>query len=261
VGPPDFVGVGAQKSGTTWWFTSIVGHPEIEAETVKETHFFDSYAGKAFGADDVARYHHRFPRPEGRLVGEWTPRYMHDFWTPALLRHAAPDAKLLVLLRDPMSRFISGVGHETAQVLGSVRRGRRGYFGAMIANDALERSMYSHQLARLMTHFDRSRLLVLQYEQCVLDPGAAMRRTFEFLGVDPEARNLTPPVGRVGRSHPPAEQPDHVLEDARIALEKDARRVHELFPEIDLALWPTVGGAAGRRRPQTALGLVAAPAP
>lgn len=249
-GAPDFVGIGAQKSGTTWWFTSIIRHPEIQGEVAKETHFFDSYANKEFGDDDVARYHRMFPRPEGRLIGEWTPRYMHDFWTPGLLHGAAPDARLLVILRDPMSRFISGVGHEAARVLGSVRKPRRSYFEAMIADDALDRSMYSRQLLRILAHFDRDRLLVLQYEQCVLDPAAALRRTFDFLGVDPDAPGvLSPPLQRVGRSHPRAELPDRVLEDARVALEQDAARLRDMFPDVDLELWPTVRGAVPRARP------------
>ena len=34
---------------------------------------------------------------------------MWDFWTPPMLRVAAPEARLLVLLRDPLDRFVSGL--------------------------------------------------------------------------------------------------------------------------------------------------------
>src|SRR5271167_1629970 len=40
-GPPDFVGIGAAKSGTTWWFSLLVRHPEIHVEYDKELNYFD----------------------------------------------------------------------------------------------------------------------------------------------------------------------------------------------------------------------------
>jgi len=42
-GPPDFVGVGAQKAGTTWWFRLIEAHPGVyhDPDQRPELHFFD----------------------------------------------------------------------------------------------------------------------------------------------------------------------------------------------------------------------------
>src|SRR6266581_2247393 len=90
VGPPDFVGVGAQRSGTTWWWRLVCDHPRI-VPAEKEFHFFDEYFARQFSEADARAYHRLFPRPSGYLTGEWSPRYMHDFWTPALLRKAAPS--------------------------------------------------------------------------------------------------------------------------------------------------------------------------
>ena len=72
-------------------------------------HIFDLRGGANTPSVDARRYHAFFPRPVGGKAGEWTPRYMVDFWTPALLREAAPSAKILVMLRDPFERFCSGV--------------------------------------------------------------------------------------------------------------------------------------------------------
>jgi len=41
VGPPDFVGIGVAKSGTTWWFSLLMGHPEIHVEYEKEVDYFN----------------------------------------------------------------------------------------------------------------------------------------------------------------------------------------------------------------------------
>ncbi len=91
-GPPDFVGLGAQRAGTTRWFDLIVQHPEVEAPSVtrKELHYFDRFHSGGFATTDAVAYHDYFPRPRGRLTGEWTPFYLAAPWVPAMLSAAAP---------------------------------------------------------------------------------------------------------------------------------------------------------------------------
>lgn len=74
-GPPDFIGVGAQRSATTRWFDLIVAHPQVVAPlaTRKELHYFDRFHAEPFTADDAATYGEYFPRPDGALTGEWSP--------------------------------------------------------------------------------------------------------------------------------------------------------------------------------------------
>jgi hypothetical protein len=239
IGPPDFVGVGAQRAGTTWWYRMLCEHPRIERAAGKETHFFDEYFEAEFGDADVDAYRRLFPRPDGSLTGEWSPEYMHGFWIPSLLRRAAPEAKILVLLRDPLQRLQSGLRHELAIVGRAVRRGRRGYFGAMDANESLARSLYAPQLERLFEEFDRSRVLVLQFERCVQDPAAELRRTYEFVGADPPDHVPETLRERVGGAHPRMELNADVSEAARAMIVRDAARVSDLVPELDLGLWPS----------------------
>jgi hypothetical protein len=231
--------VGAQRAGTKWWYGVICDHPEVQRAPVKEWHFFDRHYQTPFTPDDVRAYHRRFPRPPGLITGEWTPRYMHDFWTPPLLRRAAPDAKILVLLRDPFARYLSGLRHELASVKPAVRRRRRSYIEAMDANDALSRSLYCRQLARIFESFDRGQVLVLQYERCVEAPAAALRRTYEFLGL-PDPDHLPAFIEeRVGKSYPSGEMPQLVANAARNAILEDVNDLRSLVPEIDLDLWPS----------------------
>src|SRR5687768_3050648 len=108
-GPPDFVGVGAQKSGTSLWYRLLTTHPAVAPAARKEIHFFDRLL--AVEEPDLRAYELYFPRGPGQICGEWTPRYMVDPWTPPLLAAAAPEAKLLVLLRDPVERFASSLDY------------------------------------------------------------------------------------------------------------------------------------------------------
>jgi hypothetical protein len=238
VGPPDFVGVGAQRSGTTRWFDLIVEHPEIETPpaTRKELHYFDRFHEGGFTAADAASYHEYFPRPRGRLTGEWTPLYLAAPWAPAMLAAAAPGARLLVSLRDPVERYLSGLQrHHRAA------RATETPLNAMAPLDAFVRGFYNAQLAHLLAHFERAQVLVLQYERCVREPLVQLRRTFAFLGV--RDTGFVPDLD----AHPNRQSEKPALHpDARRALAAayapDVAELARRFPEIDLELWPNFAG-------------------
>ena len=231
-GPPDYIGVGTQRSGTTWWFRTLLAHPQIKPPRGgrKELHFFDEFARHELTEADVRAYHELFPRAEGEIAGEWTPRYMFDFWTPRLLVRAAPDAKLLVMFRDPIERFRSGVPHRH----GRTPEGRM----ETVTADAIERGRYATQLERLLVTHAAERILILQYEKCVADPQGQYRRTCEFLGVDPEHRNETFEQRR-GTTQAAQKKPlwDDMVDGLRAVLEPEVARLAELTPEIDVSLW------------------------
>ena len=56
-GPPDFIGVGAQRSGTTWWFGTMLGHPQIAPprERKKELHFFNRFRAREMTGVELER--------------------------------------------------------------------------------------------------------------------------------------------------------------------------------------------------------------
>jgi hypothetical protein len=182
-GPPDYVGLGAQRSGTSWWHQLVQDHPGVYRPPglLKEVHFLDALGPPSSGRrrPEPRQYYDYFPRPSGYLVGEWTPRYLHDFWVPPLLARLAPRARILVILRDPVERFRSGL---TLSLALSGGRNRK-----LLADDAFARGMYWAQLRWLFRWFDPSDVLVLQYEKCVRDPAVQLARTYRFLGLEPRA--------------------------------------------------------------------------
>jgi hypothetical protein len=228
--PPDFVGVGAMKAGTTWWHSLIDAHPAVVGGRRKELHFFDLFGEREFTDVDRETYAAFFARPPGAFAGEWTPRYMFDVWTPPLLRRAAPDAKLLVLLRDPIERFVSGVAHDS--------RTRR-VVGKLAMENHFSRGLYYEQLAWLLEHFPRERLLVLQFERCIQDPRAELARTFEFLGIEPTTFVPGFEGNRATTTIEKPSVPDHVLSALRARYQDDMSRLFAAFPELDPELWAT----------------------
>jgi hypothetical protein len=230
---PDFIGVGTQRSGTTWWFESLLEHPQVvlPRSGKKELHYFQRFCTEPMTDAHVEHYRSRFDAPAGAITGEWTPRYMHDFWTPRLLLRAAPDAKLLVMLRDPVERFRSGVPHRK-EMIESPHMERT-------ILDAIERGRYHAQLSRVLAVWPRERVLVLQYERCVADPAAEYGRTLRFLGVDDGFVPADFTRSR-GVSHEAVKEPlwDDLEAALLAALEPDVRRLGELLgDDLDLRRW------------------------
>jgi len=235
VGPPDFVGIGVQKAGTTWWFGLVVTHPGAfhRAADHKERHYFAPYATAGFGPEQALGYHRWFPRPRGTVTGEWTPDYVYQPWVPPLLARAAPDARLLVMVRDPVERFVSGLAHSRL-VAGS-------HLGTVVA-EAVDRGFYAAALDRWSGPLEAGRVLVLQYERCVADPAGELARTYRFLGLDDTFR----PVGLRRASSPTLQEKVVLDDDARQRLVElyapDVGALRMLVPDLDLGLWPNFGG-------------------
>ena len=242
-GAPDFIGVGVQRCGTTRWSDLISSHPEVvQLNSAKELHYFDQFYAGGFTPADVARYHEYFPRSNECKTGEWTPLYISAPWVPRLLAAAAPDARLLVLLRDPVERYLSALELNTR-----VARRRGATLSRYAPLEAYGRGLYHSQLAGLLKHFERSQLLVLQYERCTEEPLSELRRTFEFLGLGDTG--FVPELD----AHPKQQPEKPTLEpDARAAYVEayrdDVTSLLDAFPEIDVQLWPNFAHLGGRLR-------------
>eukprot|EP00854_Cymbomonas_tetramitiformis_P018798 gene18798-22458_t len=117
VSVPTFVIIGAAKAGTSSLYYALTTHPEVDAAKTKELNFFDS-DGDIHGAPFVNRYLSQFERGNSKcarladsadsqqdvLTGEASPGYMYYPPAAARLAWALPWAKLIMLVRDPVSR-------------------------------------------------------------------------------------------------------------------------------------------------------------
>ena len=245
-GPPDFLGVGADIPAGAWWYAALLAHPQVRAPRNGEgdPHAFAEFCERELAESDIAAYHERFARAEGEVCGEWSGRYMSDGWVPPLLRRVAPEARLLVMLGDPVQH----VRREAVRRRAAAERGGRLYL-----TDVVSRCGYASQLERLRRYFDRERILVLQFERCREDPAGEYRRTLRFLGIDdgfvPRAlrrRSLPLPAAlrRVPRP-PKATGPElwPQLEDAlRAALRPEAEELAAGVEGFELERWPTLSG-------------------
>ena len=138
VAPPDFIGVGGQRCGSTWWYTSICRHPDVyhHPEIGKEVRYLVRFHDQDPDARAIAEYAAWFPRPADAprvKVGEWTPYYMSYPWIPPLIATVAPGAKVIASLRDPIERFRSGLAlqrlHDRRSEVATLRQIGLGFYG------------------------------------------------------------------------------------------------------------------------------------
>ena len=233
VAPPDFVGIGVQKAGTTWWFELIAAHPDVDQRpgVHKERHYFARFATAPFGPAEIEGYHRWFARRPGAKAGEWTPDYIDQPWAVPLVHGAAPGAALLVLVRDPVARFVSGLAHSTRSP---------GSHGGIVVTDAYARGRYATLLRPWMASFSPARVLVLQYERCVAEPAVQLARTYRFLDLD----DGFVPTAIGHRANPTRAAKVTLSEDARRRLAglyaPEVSELAEMVPDLDLDLWPGV---------------------
>lgn len=237
---PAWVGIGAQRSGTTWFTGLLTQHPGVGlgSNGRKEQHAFDAAAVEGWTAEATAGYRGLFAGDPGVLRGEFTPAYLRLPHVPALLASACSQPPLLiVLLRDPVDRF-----HSAMRWYAEQRRGRPPGRPAtrthrQFTEQAVWAGMYATQLDLWTGVFDRDRFVVMQYEAVRRDPAAAVATVLGRLGLEP--------VPLAGIEEPSATSTDAVDDTALQGCDDALRRAYR--PEvarlagawgIDPSLWP-----------------------
>ena len=236
-GPPDFVGVGVAMAGARWWFRLLTDHPGVSHrnDLPMDRHYLTHFSTRPFGHAEILGYHAWFPRPPGTITGEWTPSYLGQPWIAPLLAEAAPRAKVLAMVRDPVERL--------RMSLGRARKQHRGEHVGWHISDAVNRGFYADPLRRMLEHVPAERVLVLQYERCIADPAAQVEATYRFLGLDDShrpARHLLM-LPRPDR-RPGLELDPDTVERLVELYAPDVAELARLVPDLDLSLWPSFAG-------------------
>ena len=105
---PGFLVIGAQKAGTTFLHQELVRHPDVVPPLTKEIHYFDDHYAR--GADWYGG--HFRSGPPGSTTGEASPGYLFHPHAVGRLARDLPEARAVVLLRDPVRRAWSHFQHE-----------------------------------------------------------------------------------------------------------------------------------------------------
>lgn len=107
MGRPAWIGLGAQRSGTTWLTDLLTQHPQVSLgeNGKKEQQLLHKVAD---GRIEAEQYFDLFP-DNGTARGEWSPQYLRHASAPETVAQLLPESLLLVVLRDPVARFKSAM--------------------------------------------------------------------------------------------------------------------------------------------------------
>jgi hypothetical protein len=200
---PGAVILGAQKCGTSSLHNYLTQHPGVIAPLRKEVHYFDVNHDRG-----ESWYRAHFGREgEPGLNLDSSPYYLFHPAVPRRMHELLPDARLIVLLRDPVRRAYSHYWHErdkgredlSFEAAIDAEPSRLGRAGELLASGELARSRehqlhsylargrYAEQLERWFVLYPRERIHILRFEDFAQDPLAGLNGTLAFLGLPPAA--------------------------------------------------------------------------
>jgi len=186
---PDFVLVGLPRSGTTSLYNYLDQHPAIAVSRLKEINFLaypgeeaaqDRYPWLSFPVTTIAAYEELFAHAGNRVKVDFSASCFRSEVAIARIREFVPQAGLLVLLRDPVTRTYSAYlnqlrkGYESRPPEEALVPGQR----------AVQNSYYSDRLSAFMDAFGPERVRVWLFDDLKRAPLATLSTVFEHLGVD-----------------------------------------------------------------------------
>lgn len=196
---PDFFIVGAPKCGTTAMYEYLRAHPQVFMPSRKEPHHFGRDIRSDRFVNERRAYLALFAEAgDARAVGEASVWSLRSRYAAAEIQEFAPEARILIMLRDPVELIRSLHAHNVAngiEDLTDIReaidaapdRGQRRHVGRPTIPEYLDyrgATRFSEQLARFAAAFPAARRHVIVLERFTADPEAGYRGVARFLGVD-----------------------------------------------------------------------------
>lgn len=202
---PNFLVIGAARSGTTALYSYLRQHPDVFMPSAKEPNFF-AFEGETLdcrgpGADWINNsttcgeaYLRLFDGSQGYAArGEASPLYLYAPKAPERIRAWTPDARLVAILRDPAEQAYSHYLYARQNMIESIdnfeealeaeeERLAQGW-QPLFGYSSFPR--YGEQLARFYGLFDPGQIKVFLYEDFEAHPMRVIGEVFEFIGVDP----------------------------------------------------------------------------
>ena len=207
---PDFIIIGTMRGGTTSLYSYLTEHPNIGPAYMKEVHFFDVYFSKGLHwyraqfPSSVQKYYTERVQKQNFITGEASPYYLFHPHAPKRIAKTLPQVKLIVLLRNPVTRAYSHYYHEVAgghekiatfEEAIACEEERIAKEAELLAKNEqyisynhrhfsyLARGIYVDQLRVWMNLFPKEQFLILRSEDFYADPAAGLKQVLDFVNV------------------------------------------------------------------------------
>lgn len=205
---PQFLGIGAQKSGTTWLHSNLARVDSLFLPEVKELHYFDWNFHRP-----ISEYCDEFRNAGSRIRGEITPGYatLNDSRV-AFIRSLVPDLRVILLLRDPIERSWSQAVMNLVEIEGvSPEEIPVEKFLEHLSEDRVRlRNDYVGIIDRWTNAFGSDQIYVGFFEDVVARPVKLLGEILDFLGVQQQEEGFFSEAAKKIRPGIKVEMPDAV---------------------------------------------------
>lgn len=178
----DFLGIGAQKAGTTWIHHHLEQHPDICFPHGKEIHFWDWHRDRG-----VAWYTGLFSHNPGKKQGEITPAYaFQDIDTIRQIHAINPKLRLIFSARNPIDRAWSSAKMALQRAEMTLEEASDQWFlDHFHSRGSLNRGDYVRCLSNWLSVFPAEQLLVVHYDDIATNPHKVLEQCSNHIGVNP----------------------------------------------------------------------------
>lgn len=173
---------GAAKCATTSLYVMLKGHPQMCASRIKETNFFSKHDR---WEEELDWYHDLFDPQPGQMLFEASPSYtgplLKERDVAQRIYRYNPAMRFIYMVRNPLDRIVSAYMHAFQQFRTDASLSER------LRNNPhlLENSMYFSHITPYIELFGRDRVLILDFEDLIEDPGKCLKNISSFIGIDP----------------------------------------------------------------------------
>lgn len=183
----DFLGLGAEKAGTTWIADCIREHPEVFVPQKKEIFFFNEFDPHYLKVRNpkygwgMGWYESQFAGAGKRKTGELSPTYLYCSTAAKRIKRSFPDVKLIVVLRDPVKRaFSQYIQDRRFGLIDNLTFGQ-----AVEKYDTyIEKGLYYKHLKNYLKLFPKKNLKVMLLNDIKRSPESILKEVYKFLDLE-----------------------------------------------------------------------------
>ncbi len=200
---PNFLIVGVQKAGTTSLYSYLREHPQVYMSPVKETDFLSyepppiSESGSLSAADLLTKggrkriltiddYLELFEDVRDEIaIGEASPNYLFYYeQSVRMIKKYVPDAKLIVVLRNPVERAYSDYLMNVRELVGNRKPLAEQVVSSAQSSYTLLKGRYYEGLKHFLEAFDPAQVQIMMYSDLTKNSDRFMSQLYDFIGVD-----------------------------------------------------------------------------
>ena len=195
----DFFIVGAPKAGTTSLYHYLSEHPQVEMSSQKEPDYFSDKAihqqGMYYGKNRVNtldKYESLFVQKEGVVYGEGSVSYLFYDNVAEDIKKYNPNAKIIIMLRNPIERAFSHylmdyrLGLVSDSFENIITKKSKHKNAHLFYQQYIEVSKYANQIQRYLDFFEKENILFIDYEDLKNNVSKTVDQVYDFLNISTE---------------------------------------------------------------------------